>query len=125
MEPVDLKFVIEGEPIPKARPRCTKAGRPVSAPELKKAQGDVGWAFKAEHPGHELLTGPVSVGIVFSCHRAAGDLDNYVKLVLDGLNKVVWNDDRQVQAITAWIIRDDPEAYTLVRVRDFSPFHAA
>jgi Holliday junction resolvase RusA-like endonuclease len=30
-----------------------------------------------------------------------GDLDNYVKTVLDGLNGVAWKDDSQVAKITA------------------------
>jgi len=30
-----------------------------------------------------------------------GDLDNYVKLLMDGLNGVAWLDDKQVTIITA------------------------
>lgn len=33
--------------------------------------------------------------------KMRGDLDNYLKLSLDGLNKIAYNDDRQVVAITA------------------------
>jgi Holliday junction resolvase RusA-like endonuclease len=29
-----------------------------------------------------------------------GDIDNYVKTILDGLNEVAWEDDRQVLKLT-------------------------
>ena len=33
--------------------------------------------------------------------KLRGDLDNYTKTVLDALNKVAWNDDKQVMKLTA------------------------
>lgn len=33
--------------------------------------------------------------------KLRGDLDNYVKTLLDGLNGIAWDDDRQVVKITA------------------------
>ena len=46
--------------------------------------------------GKKVLTGPVSVllDIWFASRRS--DLDGPVKLVLDSLNGIVWEDDRQV-----------------------------
>ena len=28
-----------------------------------------------------------------------GDIDNYVKSIFDGMNAVIWNDDRQVESL--------------------------
>ena len=61
------------------------------------------------------IEGPVEVMVVYSpsCtlltvvespHNAKtlrGDLDNYIKLTLDALNKVAWEDDIQVVRISA------------------------
>ena len=55
-------------------------------------------AFEARRSmkGHKRLEGPVSVmmDIWFASRRS--DLDGPVKLVLDSLNGIVWEDDRQV-----------------------------
>ena len=68
--------------------------------------------------GNQPLTCPVSVRIAFVFQRPAShskkrraiidephsqkpDIDNLVKAVADGLNKVVWADDSQVVSLTA------------------------
>lgn len=61
-----------------------------------------------------VFTGPIVVYIDYYTDCAAihiedadhrsplrGDIDNYVKLTLDALNKVAWQDDRQVVGINA------------------------
>jgi len=58
----------------------------------------------------EKFDGLLSVDVVFECRKArtskllapVGDIDNYVKSLLDGLTKVgVWNDDKQVVQLRA------------------------
>jgi Holliday junction resolvase RusA-like endonuclease len=68
--------------------------------------------FRAQHPFHELFTGPVgmSVDIQFRrpktvakgyWHTNPGDASNIVKAIEDGLNRVAWVDDRQVADLYA------------------------
>jgi len=61
------------------------------------------------------LTGPLEIVLMYSptatsitvlksphgAKTLRGDLDNYVKLTLDALNGVAWEDDRQVVRISA------------------------
>ncbi len=44
----------------------------------------------------ETTSEPVSIYIQFYFKTRAGDVDNCVKALLDGLKGVVWNDDKQV-----------------------------
>jgi Holliday junction resolvase RusA-like endonuclease len=50
----------------------------------------------------EPLTGRLSVEIEFRfSHGSRGDLDNYVKALLDAANGIVWMDDRQIDQLSA------------------------
>ena len=106
---------IEGRPHPKDRPHAivTKAGKVFmyTAAKTVKAEKDIAAAW--DWPVFE---GEVAVHIVVDKDGAAvivervdldskttlrGDIDNYVKTILDGLNGVAWKDDSQVVKITA------------------------
>lgn len=61
----------------------------------------------------EILTGALSLKIVFSLPRAksqkrkypshqVGDLDNFLKAFCDAANGLLWEDDRQVIHVDAW-----------------------
>lgn len=52
---------------------------------------------KAKPAGHE-----VSVHLHFYRPRKSGDLDNRIKLLLDSLNGLAWEDDDQVVELHAW-----------------------
>jgi Holliday junction resolvase RusA-like endonuclease len=106
------RVTIDVRPRPKGRPRFSR-GRAYTPPETVAFERAVGAAWVAS--GGPTFDGPVEVELSFTkdgievCVRELpdaksplrGDLDNYVKAVLDGLNAVAFGDDRTVLRITA------------------------
>jgi Holliday junction resolvase RusA-like endonuclease len=107
-----IKFVINARPQPKERSRSTRRGHHYTPQRTVNFELTVAAEFRAQHPFHEILTGPVgmSVDIQFKrpktvkkgyWHTSPGDASNIVKAIEDGLNRVAWVDDRQVADVYA------------------------
>lgn len=92
-------------PVPAARPRVSKWGTyyPKTYRDWKKAAAEL--LAKTSLPAHP-CDGPVALLATFAIQKArtsklttpVGDLDNYVKALMDALNDDgrVWLDDKQV-----------------------------
>jgi crossover junction endodeoxyribonuclease RusA len=110
MAEVEYGIHVPVKPTPKGRPRMTRYGR-VFTPQT---------TLDAEAIIAQLWDGPCYEGLVeLECvftpegtqvivrpiegeqSKLRGDLDNYVKLLMDGLNGVAWLDDKQVKIIKA------------------------
>jgi crossover junction endodeoxyribonuclease RusA len=100
-----------GEVVAKERPRTGKGGHVYTPAATKKFEKDV--AKWAKEEGFTPVFFPVKVTLTihdktddplirlhsiagFTYKQTGGDLDNFVKAVMDGLNKVAWQDDRQI-----------------------------
>lgn len=99
----------------KRRPRMTRRGRVYTPAETLEYEGTVGQLWVAG--GGQCFETPVGVSITYDRDHSVvevweipefdnhsklrGDLDNYVKATLDGLNKVAFTDDRQVKYLVA------------------------
>ena len=111
-EPNEFTFFVEGRPIPKGRPRMSRKGRVYTPKETVIAEKSyIGAAVDA--PRYE---GQIEVEVEF-CEEGTyitvipveewktklrGDLDNYIKLCLDGLQRAeIIENDRSVVKITA------------------------
>jgi Holliday junction resolvase RusA-like endonuclease len=110
-----MVFVIKGEPKGKGRPRFTKTGRVYTPAETSRYEELVRLSYLNMANGYK-FTSPVRVTIKAFCKPPKGkskkvvedmlngrilptkkpDADNVAKIILDGLNKVAWDDDTQV-----------------------------
>jgi crossover junction endodeoxyribonuclease RusA len=119
-----ISFTVDGEPASKARARFTGRGSKVRAftPErTREAESRVAAAYLAV--AKRLNAGDVSTafGLTAEFHLARNqrrDIDNMLKLVLDGLNKVAWADDSQVVEITARKVFHAGTGRTVVAISD-------
>lgn len=98
-----IEFLIPGVPVPKGRPRFSKFGpafTPARTRAYEKLVKDI--AIETCKKANWLPTDDdISVYIEVTRARKSGDLENFIKSVLDGFNKVVFTDDRHVSAINA------------------------
>jgi Holliday junction resolvase RusA-like endonuclease len=100
-------------PVAKARPRLTKAGRAYTPKETADAERAVRYALRAAGAVPRAAEGPLMVRLRFVVARPPSarkgrrwpavrpDLDNYVKLVLDAANGLLWLDDGQIVCLHA------------------------
>ena len=126
------KFEIKGEAIPKGRPRVSVKGYLYTPERTRTYEKRVANSYY-----DDMLTGALKVHIeVYMAipksetkskklkmasgeiqpTKANGDLDNIVKAILDGLNGIAYEDDRQVVEIEAVKRYTDKEPYTYVEI---------
>jgi Holliday junction resolvase RusA-like endonuclease len=121
---MQIMFTIYGIPIPKGRPRFSTRGKfPVAyTPEkTKNYESDVGMMAKAAMGASKPLEGALEafIYVTFSVpasyskkrteaclsnsekHIKKPDLDNVIKSVIDGMDKIVFENDSQITSIHA------------------------
>lgn len=101
------------EPVPKGRPRFTSQGRAYTPPRTRKAEEFLQKMLNRQAP-KETFEGPISVRVIIYLPKPKSvknreyphvrpDLDNFVKLVLDGAQKAgIFKDDGQICDLTAF-----------------------
>ena len=119
---ISIMFTVYGEPVAKGRPRFSTRGKfPVAyTPEKTKTyETEVGMMAKAAMGASKALEGALEAFIYVTfpvpasyskkrteaClsdvekHTKKPDLDNVVKICLDGMNGIVFKDDSQITSI--------------------------
>ncbi len=99
------------KPVPKGRPRMTRRGRVFTPKRTLDAETLVAeaWGDNPKFTGNVgivMLLGSDGTLITVFPHEAStqklrGDIDNYVKTIMDGLNGKAWDDDKQVTYLVA------------------------
>lgn len=111
-----VKFTILTKPLPKERPRLGKSGKTYTPSSTKVFEQICRLAYGNRY----YFNGYIKVKIVFKLkvpknysqkkriqaiegkiRPTKADIDNYIKSVLDGLNKKAWKDDRYIAKIEA------------------------
>ena len=111
----EFEFIVHGRPVPKGRPRMSRKGRVYTPAATVSAEEEYAYAAGDEAPVYD---GPVKVELSFFKDSTMvkvepildeawksplrGDLDNYIKLALDGLQRAgIIVNDSQVMHIEA------------------------
>ncbi len=100
-----LTFEVLGPPVPKARPRFNKTTRQVYTPketkDYERHVGSCSWVVTARNPWIEWpIKEPQQVIVDMEIHHeksygSAPDADNVVKAICDGIEGVIYVNDRQ------------------------------
>lgn len=112
-----IKIVIEGDAIPAARPRYSvrRVYQPKRNAEYRER---IQAAARSAMAGQgEPMTGEVSVTVkIYRRYKATarnfGDVDNFLKALFDGMNQIVFVDDRQITrcVVEKHTDKDNPRA---------------
>jgi len=112
-------YTFPGEPIPKGRPRMTKTGHVYTPKRTERAEDEIRWLLKSQ--GAKLTGEPVYLTAAFDSKYTADnvkapDLDNLIKLVQDAAQGLLFENDRQVVEIHAYLERgaEKPETRLIV-----------
>lgn len=95
-----MKLIIQGRPVPAVRMTQRSKYKNQQAQRYLAYKEQIGWEAKAAKL--ERLQ-DYNVHIEIKCYFCGGkecDVDNLAKSMLDGLNGVAYDDDRQVQKLT-------------------------
>lgn len=105
------KQIFNFRPKSKQRPRMTRTGHAYTPKETKEYEDSIAEAYT----GVLFAEGPLHVTLIFDndkteitirsmrnkskSSKLRGDIDNYAKSVLDGLNGVAYTDDKQIVSL--------------------------
>lgn len=113
------QFTIPGPPIPKGRPKHnTKTGNTYTPERTKQAESVAAAEFRRQVVGYgRPRAGEFRISAVFHVKRDDADIDNLLKMVMDGLQGVAYVNDKQIKSIGyARIVveRDHPHTEVLL-----------
>ena len=97
-----IKLTIPGRPVPCVRMTQRSKFADPKAQRYLAYKKTVGWMGKSKFKSP--ITEDVTVSVVLNfwlCGGQTPDIDNLIKAILDGLNKIAWVDDKQVVEVTA------------------------
>lgn len=117
-----MQFTIPGPPQVKQRPRFARgrAFTPKATEEYEKFVAQMAYAAVKQFEWSPLPGATFHLDV--EIYRAAkrGDLTNFLKSIEDGMNGIVFRDDKDVRQITAVMHDDKANPRAVVRVTELS-----
>ncbi len=121
----DIDLVPKGRPvtIPVKNPYYNKNGKLISSRTFtpsrsRKCEQELKKRFKISMINRKILEDDLNVVIYISVTHNRGDIDNYIKTVLDSMNGIVITDDKKVIQIAAKIERKADISFLSVGVEE-------
>lgn len=108
-------FTIPGPPVPKARARVV-VGHSYTPKRTQEAEVRIGQFLKVHYPHLKPSAARLRVVARFYLKGARGDSDNFLKLLMDGLNGRAFVDDKQVDEVHVEVQRNSPDPKTCVEI---------
>ena len=122
-----FELIVAGEPVPKARPRVTRTGHAYTPQKTKDAEARIVLAWRKKFKTAKTIA-PIKVEVSFYLKRPKGrvpeipqkrpDVDNLAKTVLDALNGVAYEDDKQVFWLESKKYWAEKEPYTEIIISE-------
>ena len=116
-----LEFEIPGKPVVQKRPIVLRRGWTIDPNSKDKKRIGLLATVARQNAGNGLFRpdykGKVGLRLSFFGCRSNADISNYVKLIEDSCNKILWYDDCQITALSAFKVPcDSGEEGTTVEV---------
>lgn len=103
-----IRIIIPGRPVPKQRPRFGRGGHVYTPSKTKQYEELVGWYAKQYIP--QPINENIALHIrVYVKNNVFPDIDNIAKSIMDGLNGIAYNDDKQVACLTIQRLQGEEE----------------
>lgn len=109
-----IHFTVPGKPVSKGRPRLGRNGSTYTPRATRDAEETIAWCYRREAGTKHAYAADVEVRLLFvmpTRHRV--DLDNLVKLALDGLTEKRRKVHGREMVVKAGAIRDDSQVVRL------------
>lgn len=101
-------FTIPGRPRGKERPRMGRNGKFYTPKTTREYEESVAWFAKAAYK-EEPTKDPVRLDLTIRSSKSRADISNILKSIEDGMNGIIYVDDKQIEEIHISRIKEGNE----------------